>query len=661
MITKKNICILAFINFIFLVTSITSCGGGSDDGSGYEIPGESSSNSRFANTKWTCTSSDIDFFYDYFHTTDVIINLYFYSDTEGLLYYKTKDYYSDLGDSKSNVLAHFTYSVYGNDIDLEYYTDNDLMFDYFKINGSKIQSPDYGLTLSKEQMSSSDYSFISSLHGKTGDCRWYNDPYSRILCIVGKGRMNDYSSFSQTPWHEASKVPNTVIVDERITHIGNWAFANPSLGYVDMSAYSDLESIGDGAFSGASISTINLSNKLTSIGEYAFADCKYLTRVKVPKSIETIGDFAFYDCKSVDISNTPALKTIGNDVFGTCSVGWTNSEVIEEIGDAVFTNYSSSKLELPNSVKSLGHIAFKGSSLNEIHIGSHLENVVGTPFFPASKGSLYVNMNNPLPLSYDIVNSEVVRNWTLYVPEGCKYGYSQSPYWKNFGTIVETTSLSGDDSEIENTRPRTYPTSYSINGVTYQMIKVTGGPTYDFYMMQTELPPTSIIKINGIAFGPIDANLDNGVTKKEWREFIDNLREETGCDFQLPYKEEWTYAAKGGNKSKGYTYSGSNNIDSVAWYSSNSGSKIHDIAQKDPNELGLYDMSGNYAEVTFQSDIYGVDGPLCGGYYKSTASNCKPTSYINGKTSGDVVSNTKLKEYNAFDATINTVRLIYYK
>ena len=69
-----------------------------------------------------------------------------------------------------------------------------------------------------------------------------------------------------------------------------------------------------------------------------------------------------------------------------------------------------------------------------------------------------------------------------------------------------------------------------------------------------------------------------------------------GWHFSLPTETQWEYAARGGNKSKGYKYSGSNNIDDVAWYSNNSGSKSHPVGIKNPNELGLYDMNGNVQE-----------------------------------------------------------------
>ncbi|MBQ3910373.1 MAG: SUMF1/EgtB/PvdO family nonheme iron enzyme [Muribaculaceae bacterium] len=79
-------------------------------------------------------------------------------------------------------------------------------------------------------------------------------------------------------------------------------------------------------------------------------------------------------------------------------------------------------------------------------------------------------------------------------------------------------------------------------------------------------------------------------------------------------KAQWEWAARGGVKSQGYTYAGSNNIDEVAWYSVNSGYVVHDVKQKSPNELGIYDMSGNAFEATtdnFSTDYsWATDGEV---------------------------------------------------
>ena len=85
--------------------------------------------------------------------------------------------------------------------------------------------------------------------------------------------------------------------------------------------------------------------------------------------------------------------------------------------------------------------------------------------------------------------------------------------------------------------------------------------------------------------------------------FIPRLNKITGKTFRLPTEAEWEYAARGGNKSKGYKCSGSNTIGDVAWYYDNSSSTTRQVGTKAPNELGLYDMSGNVRE--WCSDCYG--------------------------------------------------------
>ena len=109
------------------------------------------------------------------------------------------------------------------------------------------------------------------------------------------------------------------------------------------------------------------------------------------------------------------------------------------------------------------------------------------------------------------------------------------------------------------------------------------------------------------------------VNWNDCQKFISKLNLITGKTFRLPTEAEWEYAARGGKKSRGYQYSGSNNLSDVAWYYKNSGIKTHAVGTKQANELGIYDMSGNVSE--WCQDRYG-------DYSKSSQTNPK------GSTSG---------------------------
>ena len=111
------------------------------------------------------------------------------------------------------------------------------------------------------------------------------------------------------------------------------------------------------------------------------------------------------------------------------------------------------------------------------------------------------------------------------------------------------------------------------------------------------------------------------VSWNDVQEFIRKLNQLTGKSYRLPTEAEWEYAARGGGSSLVYKYSGSNNIGSVAWYRGNSGYGTHPVGSKSPNELGIYDMSGNVWE-------------WCQDWYSSTYYSNSPSKNPHGPTRG---------------------------
>ncbi len=176
---------------------------------------------------------------------------------------------------------------------------------------------------------------------------------------------------------------------------------------------------------------------------------------------------------------------------------------------------------------------------------------------------------------------------------------------------------------------KSFTTTFTVNGVTFEMVAVNGGtftmgatseqgsdagsdefPTHsvtlsDYYMGKFEVTQElwkAVMGSNPSYFNGSNLPVER-VSWNDSQEFITKLNGLTGANFRLPTEAEWEYAARGGSESGGYKYSGSNSINDVAWYYDNSDYKTHSVGTKSPNELGIYDMSGNVYE--WCQDWYG--------------------------------------------------------
>ena len=162
----------------------------------------------------------------------------------------------------------------------------------------------------------------------------------------------------------------------------------------------------------------------------------------------------------------------------------------------------------------------------------------------------------------------------------------------------------------------------TVKGVSFDMVRVEGG-TFSMGAtaeqgedVQDDERPTPQVTLSTYYIGKYEVTQrlwkavmgtytseflgdDYPVGQVSWedgRRFIAQLSRLTGKRFALPSEAQWEFAARGGNKSRGYRYSGSSNLDDVAWYEDNCGQGVHKVGMKQANELGLYDMSGNVIE-----------------------------------------------------------------
>jgi formylglycine-generating enzyme required for sulfatase activity len=215
--------------------------------------------------------------------------------------------------------------------------------------------------------------------------------------------------------------------------------------------------------------------------------------------------------------------------------------------------------------------------------------------------------------------------------------------------VEETPIEIEEESIVEEEIPQPMPImtenqKFSIKGIDFNMVFVKGSTfkmgdgvektVGDYYICETAVTQAlwiAVMETNPSWFEDDNFPVEN-ISWEDASEFVRRLSELTGKTFRLPSEAEWEFAAKGGIYSKGYQYSGSNELELVAWYKDNSSRKTHAVKTKLPNELGLYDMSGNVYEWCddWIDNHYKI---LRGGCWGSTAKGCLITNRFDSSPS----------------------------
>ena len=273
--------------------------------------------------------------------------------------------------------------------------------------------------------------------------------------------MANYTSYSATPWAKNNRTPNKVIIEEGVTAIGSYAFANPSITDIDM-PNTCLEQIGDAAFKGTSVEILYMTESIKTIGKEAFADCTYLKGIYLPEEIVSIGEYAFSGCTALNefqLEFSSNLRTIGKFAFEGGEVSYLIfNEGVQTISTGAFIGdfcNISKELILPNTLTKIGATAFEGP-YKKIVIGTGVTEIGDKAFISgATSGSMYINRATPPSTGSNIIvertnwNSAESR-WTLYVPKGCKSAYSKKAPWNKFKSIIEDNSLQGGTQNDNN-------------------------------------------------------------------------------------------------------------------------------------------------------------------------------------------------------------------
>ena len=266
--------------------------------------------------------------------------------------------------------------------------------------------------------------YIVTDSGTTGACTWkiigiVGMAGNYTLTISGKGFMGDYSSNTNTPWYQYRANIKTLIIEDGVVNIGNYAFSNCSY-----------------------LNKVTIGSSVVIIGNYSFYYCINLTGVTIPGSVITIGNNAFYYCSSLtDITIPSSVVTVGNNAFYLCSsltsINVDPANPVYSSTDGVLFNkvqttlitYPAGKIgsyNIPNSVTTISAYAFGNcDSLTSVTIPSSVSTIGNYAFVICNNlTSIDVDAANTMYASIDGVLFNKAQTTLITYPAGKTGSYA---------------------------------------------------------------------------------------------------------------------------------------------------------------------------------------------------------------------------------------------
>ena len=489
---------------------------------------------------------------------------------------------------------------------------------------------------------------------------------------------------------EECKNLKSVILSEKTVSVGYDAFEN--CDNLETFDFLNVEEIGAAAFSSCdSLKTIRFTDRLKSIGNFAFGACDAIESVYIPSSVEKIDRACFAKCDKltsikVDKKNK-SYKDIEGVLFtkdgerlvqypsGNSRTEYIFPESVKYVGDDAFEECKNLKsVILSEKTVSIGDDAFGWcNNLKTINFTEKLKSIEDSAFeFCENLESITSFSENPPTIEENVFPDTVKQ---IFVPEKSVQKYKEAEGWKKYAAKI--VPIKENKKVVAESVPDDF---VFVEGGTFQMGSnsrnddekpVHSVTVSSFYMCKHEVTQKEWSAVMGS--NPSEFKGDNKpveeVTWYDAIEYCNKRSKEEGlspcyslngstdtskwgnkggswdkvqCNFsangyRLPKEAEWEYAARGWKFSRGYEYSGSNEIDEVAWYYKNTGFTTHDVMTKQPNALGIYDMSGNVWEWCWdwygsyssgsQTDPFGVpsgsDRVVRGGGWFGNAPDCR--------------------------------------